>query len=600
MIFAIMLTIGTSLLLRQPIQAATEGYYTYTVADGEVTITGCDSSISGWITVPAELGGYPVTAIGNNGFYNCGKLRNVKIPDSVVTIGDNAFKYCSNMETIAIGDGVRYIGSYAFESCVYLTQITIPRSVTGMGNSVFRNCSSLNTATLGDGLTAISERVFEGCPQLASVTIPASVTKVGDYAFNYCRNLKDVYFLGERSQWNAISIGRNNSYLKNATLHIVKPTISQILIEALPDKTVYEVGEALDTTGLLLTAIYSNGSSQLVDNGFTVSGFDSSAAGSKSVTVTYDGQTVSFSVTVELPRKIEGNGVYYNSLAEAVEATQEGGKLKLLADIFGDVTVHKNVCLDLNGFDINGMVVVEAGCTLYCFDSQTDDYTVDDPYGYGKISGIIGDVQGLPLESALAEDGYLLVKEDDGVSFHRVTLRLTAMTLRASRVGVYYKSFMAGDESAASYVQSFGVALSVVAIPSSENMETYCGYSVFRDFGCNDGGNVISTFLRDIIKTTNSVEKNAARAAMPIYGRAYILTKDGQYLFGAAVSRSFQEQVEEVDAMWSQLTFQQQMEVATMYQTYFNVMQNWNLPNLQAAISPQVAVVTRKKELALA
>lgn len=42
----------------------TSGYYTYTISEGEATITDCDTSISGDIVIPDTLGGYPVTIIG--------------------------------------------------------------------------------------------------------------------------------------------------------------------------------------------------------------------------------------------------------------------------------------------------------------------------------------------------------------------------------------------------------------------------------------------------------------------------------------------------------------------------------------------------------
>lgn len=43
--------------------AATEVYYSYTVSDGEATITDVYTSISGDVTIPSKLGGYPVTSI---------------------------------------------------------------------------------------------------------------------------------------------------------------------------------------------------------------------------------------------------------------------------------------------------------------------------------------------------------------------------------------------------------------------------------------------------------------------------------------------------------------------------------------------------------
>ena len=65
-----------------------------------------------------------------------------------------------------------------------------------------------------------------------------------------------------------------------------------------PTKTEYEIGDELDLTGLVVTAHYSDGSYQEVTD-YEVSGFDSAAAGEKTVTVTYQGETVSFKITVK-------------------------------------------------------------------------------------------------------------------------------------------------------------------------------------------------------------------------------------------------------------------------------------------------------------
>ena len=61
-----------------------------------------------------------------------------------------------------------------------------------------------------------------------------------------------------------------------------------------PTKTEYEIGEKLDTSGLVVTARYSDGSAAvLTETQYTLTGFSSEEAGEKTVTVSYteDGVT---------------------------------------------------------------------------------------------------------------------------------------------------------------------------------------------------------------------------------------------------------------------------------------------------------------------
>lgn len=65
------------------------------------------------------------------------------------------------------------------------------------------------------------------------------------------------------------------------------PLLSSIEITAQPTKTVYSVGEELDTTGLEVTAVYSDESRKTVNN-WKTSGFDSSKAiTNQTVTISY-------------------------------------------------------------------------------------------------------------------------------------------------------------------------------------------------------------------------------------------------------------------------------------------------------------------------
>ena len=67
------------------VSAETEGYYTYEVSNGEATITGCDTSISGDITIPSTLGGYPVTHIDALSLFGSA-ITGCVLPDTVTNI----------------------------------------------------------------------------------------------------------------------------------------------------------------------------------------------------------------------------------------------------------------------------------------------------------------------------------------------------------------------------------------------------------------------------------------------------------------------------------------------------------------------------------
>lgn len=63
-------------------------------------------------------------------------------------------------------------------------------------------------------------------------------------------------------------------------------------------KTVYNIGDELDTTNLALNVTYSNGATATVTEGFTVSALDSTSVGEKELTVTFGDLTATYTVSV--------------------------------------------------------------------------------------------------------------------------------------------------------------------------------------------------------------------------------------------------------------------------------------------------------------
>ncbi len=172
--------------------AATYGNYTYTVSNGEVTIKDCDTSVSGAITIPSRINGYPVTIIGNYAFENCTGLTIVKIPDSVTIIGNYAFKKCTGLTSVEIPDSVTRTGTATFEGCTGLTSLEIPDSVTIIGGFAFCGCTGLTSLEIPDSVTIIDGFAFCGCTGLTSVEIPDSVTSIEGGAFKGCTGLTSV------------------------------------------------------------------------------------------------------------------------------------------------------------------------------------------------------------------------------------------------------------------------------------------------------------------------------------------------------------------------------------------------------------------------
>jgi len=82
------------------------------------------------------------------------------------------------------------------------------------------------------------------------------------------------------------------------TVTVNEAVLTSISVSQKPSKTSYYVGETLNTSGLRLTATYSNGSTETISYGYTCSPTYLSSAGTKTITVSYGGKTTSFTVSV--------------------------------------------------------------------------------------------------------------------------------------------------------------------------------------------------------------------------------------------------------------------------------------------------------------
>ena len=80
------------------------------------------SSYEGFPVIPDTVSHdsvtYSVTRIGDSAFYGVADLKDVVIPNFIVSIGTRAFADCSGLERVEIPNSVLSIGEKAFAYCI--------------------------------------------------------------------------------------------------------------------------------------------------------------------------------------------------------------------------------------------------------------------------------------------------------------------------------------------------------------------------------------------------------------------------------------------------------------------------------------------------
>ena len=263
------------------------------------------------------------------------------------------------------------------------------------------------------------------------------------------------------------------------------------------------------------------------------------------------------------------------TVGDRILGAAAGSAVTLTGDVDEDIHIQKNITLDLCGYSVYGCVVVDSGCTLTVKDSATDDYTVADDAGYGKLTSVSGTV--------VAAANYMQVSEADGISFHRFSMAVTTVTLRASQVGIYYTGAFYGDEVVAGQVETFGIALRLDAAPDAAYMQRSSACSRYYDFTAGEAGNTATgTLLKNVMRKGRPLAENKSNStSRRIYGAPYIRTVDGRYYFGTGVSKTFMKVMQEAESQWKSLTKAQRNELEKLYAQFESIMDEWNLPNLQ-------------------
>ncbi|MBQ8885244.1 MAG: bacterial Ig-like domain-containing protein [Clostridia bacterium] len=110
---------------------------------------------------------------------------------------------------------------------------------------------------------------------------------------------------------------------------VAEATVTGIEITSEPTKKTYTLGEALDLEGLVVVEKYSDGTSKLLERSeYAVSDLDSMTAGEKTITVSKDGFSATFKVTVQSGGTGGSTGSGENGGNGGSQGGEQGGKGK--------------------------------------------------------------------------------------------------------------------------------------------------------------------------------------------------------------------------------------------------------------------------------
>jgi hypothetical protein len=104
--------------------------------------------------------------------------------------------------------------NHAFFECKKLKEITIPDSVTKIGVYAFNDCFALETLTVSESLEEIGDRTFDGCMALQTLEIPVSVKKLG-VAVLAGSGIKTLRYEGTVAQWNEMEKNEINDVVSS-------------------------------------------------------------------------------------------------------------------------------------------------------------------------------------------------------------------------------------------------------------------------------------------------------------------------------------------------------------------------------------------------
>ena len=167
-------------------------YQYVTLADGSIEIQGYKGKRR-YLVIPDTIDGKVVSSIGQGAFAGNTRLREVTMPQGLVTIKASAFSSVKNMREVTFtGEVLESIGTFAFANCMSLRKISIPDSVVTIGINAFLNCTSMTSVKISENssLAVIEDFAFSNTA-VSSFYVPKNANFEGSI-LAFCEKMRSV------------------------------------------------------------------------------------------------------------------------------------------------------------------------------------------------------------------------------------------------------------------------------------------------------------------------------------------------------------------------------------------------------------------------
>lgn len=180
---------------------------TFDVQENGVTVVSY-SGTAKKVKIPKKVNGVPVTAIGNECFWQARTITTLSIPSTVTEIGISAFNECTGLKKIVLPKELKSLGSAAFWYCTNLETVVLDTKAEKIGKDAFRGCDKVTVyAVSGTG----AEKYLKKNKIKSGVTYPTSISVKSKIKMNpeKTRTLKIVVSPAD-TYYTALSVSTTN------------------------------------------------------------------------------------------------------------------------------------------------------------------------------------------------------------------------------------------------------------------------------------------------------------------------------------------------------------------------------------------------------